>query len=228
MVLEKDTTGKQIQRPYKIKSEISEKASNPDSLQIRLARVSDASVIAKLIADEIDWGHLRDLGHSFLKLLHRHMIVSESSVCFVAEQRKEIVGYMTGTMDTSKFYREFILRYGIIAAIILLPKVLRPRHFRTIVRGLTYFPEAYPEDPKAEMLAFAVRPETRQSGVGKALFNATINEFKMRDVRAIKFGTVSVTNKAANAFYRRIGCRLVRTIPFYKDTEINVYIYQII
>lgn len=210
-----------------MKGEISEKALNPDSLRFRSGHVKDASTLARMMAEEINWGRLRDLGHSFLTLLHRHMIVSDYSICYVAEQNDETIGYIAGTTDVSKFYREFLLRYGLIAMIILLPKIFHPRRIKIILRGLTYFHGAYPEDPKAEMLSFAVWSKVQKSGIGTTLLNTILKEFKVRGTTAIKFGTVEATNEVANAFYRRIGCELVRTIPFYNDSQVNVYVYNI-
>ena len=43
----------------------------------------------------------------------------------------------------------------------------------------------------------------------------------------VKFATVEASNEAANAFYRRLGCELVRTEPFYRDSFVNVYFYRV-
>jgi ribosomal protein S18 acetylase RimI-like enzyme len=198
-----------------------------ESIEIRPACPADARILSYLMSKEIYWGRLPELGQSFLNLLHRHMIASKFSISYVATQGLEIVGYILGVTDTSKFYREFLFRYGVLASIVILPKIFRMRHFTTILRGLTYFQRRYPEDPKAEMLAFAVNSGNKLSGVGKALFETIIDQFKAYGVTKIKFGTVDTNNKAANNFYLRIGCELVRTVKFYKDSHVNVYIYNI-
>jgi ribosomal protein S18 acetylase RimI-like enzyme len=176
------------------------------------------------MAEAISWGRLIELGHDFTTLMHRHMIASRHSICRVAERDGEILGYAAGATNTSKFYREFLWRRGAVAAIILAPKIFRARHRQTIIRSLTYFPEAPPDDPPAEMLSFAVRPQMKRSGVGKAIFAAISAEFKSRGVSAIKFGTTEATNEAANAFYCRLGFELVRTSPFYENSQVNVYV----
>ena len=95
-----------------------------------------------------------------------------------------------------------------------------------VIRGLTYFPDAYPDDPKAEMISLSVRRHITRSGVGQAVV-ATTKEFKARGITAVKFGTVAVNNIAANKYYARMGAVIVRTVPFYKDSAVNVYIYHI-
>jgi ribosomal protein S18 acetylase RimI-like enzyme len=133
--------------------------------------------------------------------------------------------------DTAKFYREFLLRYGIRAALVLAPKIFQPQKLRVIARGLTYFPEAHPDDPKAEILSYAVRSQAKHLGIGKAIFLAMAKEFKGRGVAAIKVGTVEVTNEVGNKFYRSLGFELVRTDSFYKDykdSRVNVYVYPFV
>jgi len=198
------------------------------SFTIRRAGLADAAILAGLMADEIHWGRLRDFGQGFLTLVHRHLIDSKYSFCTVAEQDGEIIGYAAGVADTPKFNRDFVVRRGFLAAVGLLPRILlRPRHVATILHGLTYFPRCPSDDPRAELVAIMVRPRALSQGVGRALFDALTEEFRARSVAAFKIGTVAVTNEAANSFYRRVGCELLRTVPFYRDTQVNVYRYDL-
>ena len=208
-------------------SNTEEKQTTPDGFTIRPARMADAPELARLMAEAISWGRLSELGHGFTTLMHRHMIASRHAICRVADRDGEILGYAAGATDTSKFYREFLWRRGAVAAIILAPKIFRARHRQTIIRSLTYFPEAHPDDPPAEMLSFAVRSRMKRSGVGKAIFAAISAEFRARGVKAVKFGTAEASNDAANAFYRRYGFELVRTAPFYGNSQVNVYVCRI-
>jgi ribosomal protein S18 acetylase RimI-like enzyme len=207
---------------------VDHKASKNEAVAIRPARITDAAALSSLMMKAIDWGHLRDLGPRFVTLLHRHMILSRYCSCYVAERDGVVIGYTAWSTDTSSFYREFLLRRGIIAALVLISKVFQPRSLKVVLRGLTYFPQEHTGDPKAEILSFAVCSEITKSGVGSAIFRAIAQEFKSRGVERIKIGTVATTNKGANVFYRRMGCELIRTVPFYNDTSVNVYIYRII
>jgi ribosomal protein S18 acetylase RimI-like enzyme len=189
--------------------------------------MSEAEELARLMSEAISWSRLTELGQGFMTLLHRHMIGSAHAICYVAERDGEILGYAVWSADTGKFYREFLLRHGLAAAVKLAPNIFRPRRIEVIARGLTYFHEAHPEDPRAEVLSFAVRQRAKQSGVGKAIFNALACEFKARGIGAVKVGAVEATNEAGNLFYSRVGCELVRTEPFYRDGKVNVYVYRI-
>lgn len=203
------------------------KVPSQEALTIRPARPEDAPMLARLMSEAISWGRLGELGEGFVTLVHRHMIDSRYAICFVAERDGEILGYSAWGTDTTRFYREFISRHGLRAAVTLLPRVFRPRQLKVIIRGLTYFPEGHPEDPRAEILSFAVRPQTKQSGIGKAIFKTMIDDFRARGISSIKVGTVEATNEAGNRFYRRLGFELIRTIPFYKESQVNVYVYRI-
>ena len=198
-----------------------------EDFNVRPAHLGEAGELALLMAEVISWSRLCELGHGFMTLLHRHMIRSRHAICYVAEREGAILGYAAWSADTAKFYREFILRHGISAAIKLAPKIIQPRQIQVILRGLTYFHEAHPEDPGAEVLSFAVRARAKQAGVGKAIFRAMAQEFKSRCIGAVKVGAVEVTNETGNLFYNRVGCELLRTEPFYRNSKVNVYVYRI-
>jgi ribosomal protein S18 acetylase RimI-like enzyme len=194
---------------------------------VRPARPAEAGELARLMSEVISWSRLIELGNGFMTLLHRHMIGSAHAICYVAERDGDIIGYAAWSADTGKFYREFLLRHGFSAALKLAPKIFRPRMIEVIVRGLTYFQESRPEDPEAEVLSFAVRPQAKQAGVGKAIFNAMAREFKERGIGAVKVGAVEATNEAGNIFYSRVGCELIRTESFYREGKVNVYVYRL-
>ncbi len=208
-------------------TKIDEEPTARIDFSVRPARPDEAEDLAKLMSEVITWSRLRELGHGFMTLLHRHMIGSTHAICYVAERGGEIIGYAAWSADTGKFYREFLLRHGLSAVVRLAPQIFRPRQIEVIARGLTYFHESRPEDPLAEVLSFAVRQQSKQSGVGKAIFNALAREFKARGIDAVKVGAVESTNEAGNLFYTRVGCELIRTESFYREGKVNVYVYRI-
>ena len=203
------------------------KAAVCDELIVRRASEADAAVLASVMAEAINWGRLSQLGDKFNTMVHRHLASSKYAITYVAERNAEILGYASGVTDVSKFYREFLWHYGVAAAITLLPMVFTPSMLAAIIRGLTYFPDAHPADPKAELLSFSVRTHAKGSGVGRAILAATNREFKARGITTIKLGTVEVNNEAANKHYARMGGVVVRTVPFYKNSSVNVYTYDI-
>lgn len=199
------------------------------TFEIRAARKEDDATLATLMATEIDWGRMRYLGHGFLTLLHRHMATSKHALCLVAASpNNEILGYFVTTTDYSKFYRAFALRYGFRVALVLLPKLLNPKHLKVILRGMTYSPEPEPDvDAQADTISVAVRSDAQRRGIAKALFLATVDALKPRGIKRLKIATTDDPERSANHFYQGLGCRLVNTRPFYEDTQINVYVYDV-
>jgi len=180
-------------------------------------------VLARLMIEDFDGSRLVDLGPRFIALLHRHMVTSAHCICRVAEDAGRITGYIAVTPSTRAFYRDFVLRKGFLAACLVLPRMLQPAHLRTVLKGLTYFPQAPDVDPAAEIVSFVIGPAARRSGVGSALFQNAVEALQARGVQQLKIMT-AVDNDAANAFYRRHGSRFVRSEPFYRDTRVNVYV----
>jgi ribosomal protein S18 acetylase RimI-like enzyme len=194
---------------------------------VRFAQPHEARVLARLMAEMIPDSRMSELGQPFLTLLHRHMIASRHCICIVAERHGIILGYAASALDTTSFYREFMLRRGPAAAALLFFKLFQPRQLQTIIRALTYAPQASANDPAAELLSIAVRPDAIQSGVGKAIFAATVDELRMRRIPSVKIVT-GAGNDRANRFYRRVGAELLRSVPFYKNSQVNVWVFRAI
>jgi ribosomal protein S18 acetylase RimI-like enzyme len=192
-------------------------------LAVRPARPADVPVLARLMREDFDGSRLTHLGPRFVTLLHRHMATSAHCICRVAEDAGRITGYIAVAPSTRAFYRDFVLRKGLLAACLVLPRMLQPAQLRTVLKGLTYFPQSPQADPAAEIIIFVIDPAARRSGVGSALFHNAVEALQARGIQQLKIMT-AVDNDAANAFYRRHGSRLVRSEPFYRDTRVNVYV----
>ena len=190
---------------------------------LRPGRPADVPGLAQLMLEDFDGSRLIELGPRFITLLHRHMVSSAHCICRVAEDAGRITGYIAVAPSTRAFYRDFVLRRGVLAACLVLTRMLQPAHLRTVLKGLTYFPQAPQADPAAEIVSFVIGPAARRSGVGSALFRNAVEALHARGIQQLKIMT-AVDNDAANAFYRRHGARFVRSEPFYRDTRVNVYV----
>jgi ribosomal protein S18 acetylase RimI-like enzyme len=105
----------------------------------------------------------------------------------------------------------------------LVPKLLRAQHRRTIFRSLTYYPEVPAHDSKAEGVTWAVSPSAQGAGVGQALMAAVVEECQRLGVESLKAGHVNPDQPATAAAYRRAGFVRAERREFYPGVFVDVY-----
>ena len=216
-------------RPERTASHSTEVRLQDNSVTIRAAQPGDAAALAHLMTSEITWGRLPELGSAFVILLHRHLIDSKFAHCPVAVLNGDVVGYVAWVTDRSRFFREFVLRHGLTATRMLLPRIFRQSNLVIMFRSFTFFSkknQGKPEPP-TELVSFAVSSRHHGTGIAKRLFAVVREEMRVRGVTQLRVGTVAVDNHAANSMYQRLGFTMIDTIPFYANTAVNVYVYSI-
>lgn len=198
---------------------------SPDQVVLRTGRLEDEPVLTRLLTQDFEGSRLVRLGPRFLRLLHRHILTSEHSICLIAERGGEVVGAGALVTSSSRFNRSFVVRKGVRSALATAPYLLRPSNLKTLLKGLTYFSGRRSNDADAEVITLIVSATATRSGIGARLFQALAAEARRRGVTRFKLIT-STENEASNAFYARQGCIRLRTDPFYRDTTVNVYEYR--
>jgi ribosomal protein S18 acetylase RimI-like enzyme len=153
------------------------------------------------------------------------MTTSRHCLCVVAERRGRVVGYAAALTSGRRFYREFLLRKGLLCGLLALPHLLRLSNLRTVWTALTYFPGAAHQDPEAEMVSLVVDREAQSSGLGRELWEGVVAGLRARGVAEMKIAT-DTGNERANRMYLNRGCRLIRKEPLYRDNEVCVYVYR--
>lgn len=192
----------------------------------RDARAEDAPIIGRFMYEHITWARIREFGLGFLVLIHHALCVSKHAVCKIAERDGKIIGYCAGVADTDAFNREFKWKYGWKAALYILPQLFKWRNWQTLWKGLTYYSDVDPTDPRCEMSAFSVDPNVKGTGVGRTVFDLAMKELRRRGATGVRLGTIDARNERANAFYQKFGFKVARTVPFYADSMVNIYIYR--
>jgi len=195
-------------------------------ITFRDARVEDVPVLAHLMYTEISWGRLRDFGIGFLKLLNRTFCTSPHAVCIVAEADGRIVAYLAAVSHLRLFYREFLVKRGLLAAIVIVPTLFRPNMLATLWKGLTYQNDPGPKGPQSEILVIAVARGFSGRGIATTMLRTAMEKLRAKGVDAVRMGTVSEGNQAAMAVYTRCGFKVVRTQSFYGDTKVHVMEYR--
>jgi ribosomal protein S18 acetylase RimI-like enzyme len=167
-----------------------------------LAGGADTVETARLHAAGIEDGFLPKLGPSVLRRLHRRMSRDGGSFVLVAGNPGRLTGFVAGTTSVGDLYRSFLLRDGIVAAVLAAPRV--PRVWRPAWETLRYPSRSDPAWPAAELLAIAVADDARHRGVGRALTLAFQDELQRRGENKAKV-VVGSTNQAAIGLYHSCG-----------------------
>lgn len=178
-----------------------------EATAIRPAEMSDAPHLARLHLRGIETGFLSRLGRRFLTLLYRSLIGWQDAIVLVAESRR-VIGFVAGVVDTRRFYRHFLLRYGPMAMTLAAPRLLRPsvarRAWETVRYGTT-------KSTPAELLSLAVDSGARGRGFGRRLGEEFLQEMPARSVSAVKL-VVGADNLAAISLYESLGFARTGTV----------------
>ncbi len=182
---------------------------------VRRGGIDDARAVARLHAGQISEGFLSSLGPSFLERLYRRMCHSEGSFVLVADEGGQAVGFVAGSVATRRLFSTFMLRDGPLAALRAPGRLLAswPRALETLRHGRT----ATIERADGELLAIAVHPRCRRSGMGARLVEALLEEMARRSALTVEV-VVGADNEAAVALYRGAGFVPVRTFEHHPGT----------
>jgi ribosomal protein S18 acetylase RimI-like enzyme len=187
------------------------------TLDVRMARDTEAAPAAGLHAQRITEGFLPTLGAPFLARLYRRIVRDPGSFLVVAVEDGSVVGMCACTEDLGALYRAFVVRDGVVAGLRSAPRILRslPRVIETL-----RYPGA--EDaadlPEAEVLAVAVDASCSGRGIGRAVVEAALAEFDRRRTPAVKV-VAGGDNDAALGLYRATGFSDAARLEVHAGTE---------
>jgi ribosomal protein S18 acetylase RimI-like enzyme len=193
----------------------------PTQGTVRVATKRDVSEVAALHGAAIGEGFLSTLGERFLSRLYARIVTSSRGFLLVADNtrreergRPRIAGFVAGSNEVGRLYREFFWRDGISVAVSSGLRLVRslPRVVETLRYGATEdtaragrpSPGDQRRSPEVELLALAVDVGARRRGVGAELveaFMATARAAGSRSARVV----VGAENHRAVALYGRAG-----------------------
>jgi ribosomal protein S18 acetylase RimI-like enzyme len=181
---------------------------DPETVTIRRARSTEARELAQFHIDAHPNAFLPRLGLRFMTRLYRAFVDYPQGVAYVAEHDGQIIGYSTGVLSMSRFYKDFVKRHAIPAVLSAMPTILRPSVVKRMWQTFRY-PDAVPETlPEAEYTTLAVKPWIRSRGLGGRLSDAVLDGLADLGVTEIR-GTVHHTNDPMNRMMQRVGFRQV-------------------
>lgn len=176
---------------------------------IRRAEMTDAPAMAALHSSSITGGFLPTLGPRFMRQLYRALIAWDKALVLVADDGHGPVGFVAGVQDIGGFYRYFGRRYGLRAALVAAPRLLRPANLKKGWETWSYRDTGL--DVSAELLSMALAPGARGHGLGTRLGLDFLERMKANGVKRVKV-VVGAENGLALSAYRKMGFRDLTTI----------------
>ena len=189
---------------------------------VRPALARDARRVAELHVTRITTGFLAQLGPRFLHLLYRRAATSPHAFVLVAEEDEQVAGFVAGASHVGRFYRSFLVRDGLAAAVVAAPRLARSP--RKVVETLRY-PAATNDLPGAEILATAVDTPFARRGIGRCLVEAGVAEFVRQGISAAKV-VAGRDNTAAIGLYERCGFAAAASIAVHSGTASQVLVWH--
>lgn len=172
------------------------------NIGFRPATADDARVIARLHVDGISTGFLPRLGPRFLTHLYRAMIDQPGARILVAVDDYGPIGFVAGVPDVGRFYKVFMRRHGLRAALSALPALVRPSTWRRVWETARYDGDHH--DAPAELLSMAVDPNYRGRGLGRRLAAEFLDALRADGIDRVKV-VVAEANSVARQTYRSVG-----------------------
>lgn len=194
------------------------------AIRLRPARVEDAAALAQIHREALPGAFLPALGDRFLRRLYRALAADRRAAALVAENGSGVIGFATGVPSVRTFYRRFVLRHGISAALSAAPRLLR-RDVRRRAGETAAYSNGNGSLPQAELLSIALRPGWGGRGIGRRLARGIVSELAERGVHEGKV-VVAAGNAEANRMYEAVGFHRHGRINVHSGEDSNVWVWR--
>ncbi len=182
--------------------------------------------VASLHREYIKTGFLSSLGLPFLALMYRSVSNSNNAICLVAKVDGTIIGFSSGAISVSAFYKDFLRINFIKTSMILLPKIFNIQFVKKVFEILFYPARKEQSLPKAELLSIVVDKNYRGKGVAQKLFKQIEEEFRNKNIKRFKV-VVGSNLIAACRFYEKMGGVFSAELEVHKGEKSSVYVWEI-
>ena len=174
-----------------------------------------APAVAKLHRNSIKIGLIARLGQRFCETLYWAAANSPYSFVLVYEdEQHQPLGFICCATNTSKMYKNVILRHFFPLLLSAMVQLFRPLVIRQILSAIKR-PKTFKtrdfselELPEAEIFSVAVRPDAQGKGIGTKLIQAAFARFRNLGHDKVRAWTI-IEKKQATAFYQKRGFKLL-------------------
>ncbi len=181
--------------------------------------------------EEISQGFLSSLGMKPLMLIFNHAATSRFGILVIAKESNKghVIGYILGSIDTFKFYKDFLRSKTVPSLLYFIPKIISLKRIKKALETLIYpikNGHSKVNNSRAELLDMAVSSSYQSAGVGTELFKEFVKQCADKGVKSFKIPT-SESLKHAHSFYEKMGAKMADTIEIHKGERTYIYIYSL-
>ncbi len=189
----------------------------------------DISAVVSIHRQEISQGFLSSLGPKPLSMFFTFASVSKYGILHVAKSSIDgkVIGFVLGTEDTAKFYKDFILKRSFKAFLLLATKLFSVERIIKLFETLIYPTKSKNiELLNAELLDIAIQEERRGSGLAQSLFYSFSDAIAERDICQFRITTGSSQDRAQR-FYEKLGAKKIGELEVHKGQRTCVYRFDV-
>jgi ribosomal protein S18 acetylase RimI-like enzyme len=205
---------------------------SPAQGTVRVATKDDVPAVAALHCTAIREGFLSTLGDRFLSRLYTRIVASPHGFLLVADGRPPaqgagLAGFVAGSADIGRLYREFLWRDGLSVALSSGARLMRsfPRVVETLRHATAEVPARFEpplshemQRPETELLALAVDGAARRQGIGASLVQAFLAAARAEGSATARV-VVAAENRSAIELYGRAGFCESNRMELHRGTE---------
>lgn len=181
---------------------------------------------AELHVEGLDQGFLSSLGPGIMQLIFMHGAQSQFGTFIVCRRDGEVIGFLLGTLDTGKFYKDFILKRSVRAGLILLPQVFSLKRLKKIFETLSYpSKDELKELPRSELMDIVITDQAQGIGIGTLLLKKFSEILHDANITEFKVTTGEQLTNAAK-FYEKHGGQYRGSIGLHEGAKIRVYVCE--
>lgn len=187
--------------------------------------LEDVEGVARLHCEILGPDIISELGFNFARIFYREIYKSNKAFGFVASEDHRLIGFIIGTQDVLKLYRETGRKKWFLFLPVLMKHLFKPSVIISVIQPILCPIKIKSSFNRTELLFCAVRKELRRRYIGKQIVEFLFEEFKKRDTVQVKAFAYN-KDVAANKFYLSQGFKYVENVKHYGD-YLNLYLKQL-
>ena len=182
---------------------------------------------------ELNEGFLSSLGEKPLTLIFSFAASNPSGVLVLAKNSEtdKVIGYVLGSTNTRRFYKEFLVKRFVPAVVYFLPRMLSlakiKKGFETLLYPMRKKEKNIQEKKcDAELLDLAVTKDYHGKGIAPRLFEMLVQQFHQKGAQCFDIPTTEGL-ETAHHFYEKMGAQRVGVVYVHGQQKTFIYQYHI-